>query len=361
MGKNIENMLSNKKSSSQFLREREEAERQKLRKMIYGDSSEENTPQKRGGGGKKGADDDDHSQGSQNQEKVLRITRTFKNKGKEYTRTEVVRKPLVIEAYIKVRETKDENFIRQFATIDDSVKEEMKKEKRRIQEQLRRIKRNQEKEKQGVQIQKPTKKSKKQPKKADLKLKCGACGGTGHMKTNKACPRFVQDEFAPPGSINVAMTEKDEEELGKDLLDVEKDEELVNIEGTKMKVSTKVFKHMEDVKRKTMIIKVPKNLKQQQSAAQSAASKRRRAGTVEHCDYLSTKNKYKSSKRRRTDPYISLASFLEEVHLELRKMDEAQQFLQPVNPKKIRDYHEKVSNPMDLQTVRENIQQKKYR
>merc|ERR1712083_423497 len=73
---------------------------------------------------------------------VLRITRTFKNaQGKEYTRTELVRKPLVIETYVKVRNTKNEQFIRQFATSDDQIKEEMKKEKRRIQEQLRRIKR----------------------------------------------------------------------------------------------------------------------------------------------------------------------------------------------------------------------------
>lgn len=53
-----------------------------------------------------------------------------------------MRKPLVIETYVKVRETKDEAFIRQFATLDDNAKEEMKKEKRRLQEQLRRIKRN---------------------------------------------------------------------------------------------------------------------------------------------------------------------------------------------------------------------------
>lgn len=59
---------------------------------------------------------------------------------------EVVRKPQVIDTYVKIRSTKDDNFIRQFATLDDAQKEEMKREKRRIQEQLRRIKRNQERE-----------------------------------------------------------------------------------------------------------------------------------------------------------------------------------------------------------------------
>lgn len=62
---------------------------------------------------------------------------------------EVVRKPAVVDAYVKIRTTKDEGFIKQFAVVDDAQKEEMKREKRRIQEQLRRIKRNQEKERSG--------------------------------------------------------------------------------------------------------------------------------------------------------------------------------------------------------------------
>ncbi|KAH8321112.1 hypothetical protein KR067_009451, partial [Drosophila pandora] len=68
------------------------------------------------------------------------------NDGKEYTRVETVRRQPVIDAYIKIRTTKDEQFIKQFATLDEQQKEEMKREKRRIQEQLRRIKRNQERE-----------------------------------------------------------------------------------------------------------------------------------------------------------------------------------------------------------------------
>lgn len=41
MGKNIENMLANKKTSSQLSREREEHERQELRKILMGDGNEE--------------------------------------------------------------------------------------------------------------------------------------------------------------------------------------------------------------------------------------------------------------------------------------------------------------------------------
>merc|ERR1719412_1489035 len=117
-------------------------ERKNLMKiMSEGQSNSQNTPTK----GKK--DDDENSNGDNSIPKVLKITRTYKHPdGRLYTRTEIVRKPIVIDTYVKIRNTKDEAFIKQFATLDEAAKEEMKKEKRRIQEQLRRIRRNEERE-----------------------------------------------------------------------------------------------------------------------------------------------------------------------------------------------------------------------
>ena len=66
-------------------------------------------------------------------------------------------------------------------------------------------------------------------------------------------------------------------------------------------------------------------------------------------------------KRRRADPLITFASYLEKVVGDLRQMDEALQFLQPVNPKKVPDYLDKIHRPMDLQTIRENIGEKLYK
>merc|ERR1719341_1923757 len=229
MGRNIEKMLANKKTSNQFLMEREEAERQKLHKDMMnskGDSAED-----------KGRSDGVESS------QVLRITRTFRNQqGREFTRTELVRKAMVIETYVKVRNTKDDTFIRQFASMDDQVKEEMKKEKRRIQEQLRRIKK------------------KKEKMKPDLKLKCGACGNVGHMKTNKACSHFQGEEFEGInlGSRNVAMTREDEERMEMKIED-DSDENLVNVDGTKIKFSEKILKHAEEIKRKSMQLKILKH------------------------------------------------------------------------------------------------------
>ena len=361
MGKSIENMLANKKSSSQILREREEMERKNLMKiMSEGKGNNPNTPTKR----KK--DDDEDSNEDSSVGKVMKITRTYKHPdGKIYTRTEIVRKPIVIDTYIKIRNTKDETFIKQFATLDEAAKEEMKKEKRRIQEQLRRIRRNEEKERLGltgpIKSQKDLMNAKKKLKqKPDLKLKCGACGETGHMKTNKACPKFVE-EFAENDAqpLTVAMTEKAEEEKERRLQEMDETEQLVNVDGTKVRVSGKVVKHVEELRRETMTLKIPKKQLREAQKEARKESKRRRAGTVEHCDYLKNK-RYQNIKRRRTDPLISFASYLEVIHNQLRVMDEALQFLQPVNPKKVPDYLDKIQRPMDLQSIRENIQQKKY-
>ncbi|KPJ18499.1 Transcription initiation factor TFIID subunit 1 [Papilio machaon] len=260
MGKNLENMLANKKTTEQLSLEREEAERAELRKMILGQS--EKKPQ---------INQNDQQQTS-NQGRVLRIVRTFRNpSGQRYTRVELVRKAAVIEAYTKIRSTKDEAFIRQFATMDETQKEEMKREKRRIQEQLRRIKRNQERErlagnvtvpapfpgnfdnskmstsssmdmsssspgltllgqiKQEADLQTPSR-HRRAKLKPDLKLKCGACGQVGHMRTNKACPLYS-------GSLSAPLSpEHDEPPPDPD------DDDLGYVDGTKLTLPSKLIK-----------------------------------------------------------------------------------------------------------------------
>lgn len=73
----------------------------------------------------------------------------------------------------------------------------MKREKRRIQEQLRRLKRNQEKEKLGI-VNNRRRKVKMKP---DLKMKCGACG--------QVSPRFLlfihQDTSRVPDSSSIEI------------------------------------------------------------------------------------------------------------------------------------------------------------
>lgn len=348
MGKNIENMLANKKTSSQLSREREEHERRELQKMmLLGDASCSQDRPKKEKPRAPGEEEDSCSQpplaGAGQAGRVLKIYRTFKNNdGKEYTRVELVRKTAIIDTYVRIRTTKDDAFIKQFATPDEHQKEEMKREKRRIQEQLRRLKRNQEKEKLGI-VNNRRRKVKMKP---DLKMKCGACGQVGHMRTNKACPLY--QNATPVAPMAVALTEEQEEEYEKQIFS--EDEELVNVDGTKVKLSAKIVKHAEEVKRRSLLLKVPKDA--------VSSRKRRRAGTVTHCDYLSRHGK--TANRRRTDPVVTLSTMLEEILNEMRVLPDVQPFLFPVSSKSVPDYFRIITRPMDLQTIRENLRQKKY-
>lgn len=87
--------------------------------------------------------------------------------------------------------------------------------------------------------------------------------------------------------------------------------------------------------------------------------KRRRAGTVTHCDYLS-RHTAKTTNRRRTDPVVTLSTLLEEILNEMRELADVQPFLFPVSSKTVPDYYNIISRPMDLQTIREALRQKRY-
>ncbi|XP_028321728.1 transcription initiation factor TFIID subunit 1 isoform X2 [Gouania willdenowi] len=357
MGKNIENMLQNKKTSSQLSREREEQERKELQRMLMGEESDrDNKGRKERRKGLSSSlstgshkDDDTSSVTSLNSSATgrrrLKIYRTFKDEdGKEYVRCETVRKAAVIDAYTRIRTTKDDDFIKKFALFDEQHREEMRKERRRIQEQLRRLKRNQEKDKfKGP----PEKKAKKMKERPDLKLKCGACGAIGHMRTNKFCPLYYQTN-APP-SNPVAMTEEQEEELEKTVIHND-NEELIKVEGTKIVLGKQLIESADEVRRKSLVLKFPKQ--------QLPQKKKRRVGSAVHCDYLN--KPHKAIHRRRTDPMVTLSSVLESIINDMRDHPNTYPFHTPVNAKVVKDYYKIITRPMDLQTLRENVRKRMY-
>ncbi|KAM4546900.1 transcription initiation factor TFIID subunit 1 isoform 4-T4 [Fundulus diaphanus] len=354
MGKNIENMLQNKKTSSQLSREREEQERKELQRMLMGEESDNKGRKDRRKGLSSALsisshkDDDTSSVTSLNSSATgrrLKIYRTFRDEdGKEYVRCETVRKAAVIDAYTRIRTTKDDEFIRKFALFDEQHREEMRKERRRIQEQLRRLKRNQEKDKiKGP----PEKKSKKVKERPDLKLKCGACGAIGHMRTNKFCPLYYQTN-APP-SNPVAMTEEQEEELEKTVIHND-NEELIKVEGTKIVLGKQLIESADEVRRKSLVLKFPKQ--------QLPPKKKRRVGSAAHCDYLN--KPHKAIHRRRTDPMVTLSSVLEGIINDMRDHPNTYPFHTPVNAKVVKDYYKIINRPMDLQTLRENVRKRMY-
>lgn len=357
MGKNIENMLQNKKTSSQLSREREEQERKELQRMLMGEESDRDNKGRKDR--RKGLssslstsshkDDDTCSVTSLNSAtgRRLKIYRTFRDEdGKEYVRCETVRKAAVIDAYLRIRTTKDDDFIRKFAVFDEQHREEMRKERRRIQEQLRRLKRNQEKDKFKGPPEKKAKKAKERPD-LKVKLKCGACGAIGHMRTNKFCPLYYQTN-APP-SNPVAMTEEQEEELEKTVIHND-NEELIKVEGTKIVLGKQLIESADEVRRKSLVLKFPKQ--------QLPAKKKRRVGSAVHCDYLN--KPHKSIHRRRTDPMVTLSSVLESIINDMRDHPNTYPFHTPVNAKVVKDYYKIITRPMDLQTLRENVRKRLY-
>uniref|UniRef100_A0A914Z2E8 Transcription initiation factor TFIID subunit 1 n=1 Tax=Panagrolaimus superbus TaxID=310955 RepID=A0A914Z2E8_9BILA len=146
--------------------------------------------------------------------KKLKIVRTFRDSnGHKAIRSEVISNPKIIDAYIKIRTTKDIQFIKEYSYNDEIFKKENRKKIRRYQDQLRRIKRNEERRKLGI-IQKPCGgqplKDKKPPK--EFTMKCSSCGGIGHMKTNKNCPFYSESGYhqAKPTIGQLIKNETDE-------------------------------------------------------------------------------------------------------------------------------------------------------
>ncbi|XP_015772967.1 PREDICTED: transcription initiation factor TFIID subunit 1-like [Acropora digitifera] len=308
LGKNLESMLANKKTSMQLTHEEEEAERRELQKLLSDDK-----PCKESVSG---------AIFCLKCQTIIKCTRHF----------------LILyfsTTKFNVSQIRRESFIccrAQFASVDEIHKEEIRREKRRIQEQLRRIKRNQEKEK----LQ-PVKKKKEKP---PNNLKCGACGAIGHMRTNKNCPNYQE---ANPASVVVAMTD---EQVAEEELNMPQDD-LVKVEGTKITLGKAFLDQTNELKRKSLVLRFPKE----------SVRKKRRSGVM-HCDYL--KKPRKSVNRRRANPEVALQVVFEGILNKMKDVDETWPFHHPVSAKGVPDYHRIVKIPMDLQTMRENLRKCKY-
>ncbi|XP_034234543.1 transcription initiation factor TFIID subunit 1-like [Thrips palmi] len=370
MGKIVEKLISNGRSYNEVCTEREEREREELVKMMMEDNAQKQSQLK----DKHKKQDKKQIHNGPRPDRVLKINRTFRDSnGKEYTRVEFVRKSSVIDIYLKIRGTKDEAFISQFAALESAEKQKILKEKREIERQLLRLKQQESKlsskqdssstssetisnnrltEEYGTlgdrnnSLQSHSKGLMGPPSrkvlnsKLDAKRRCGACGNPGHKRGNKVCPQYC-------GPVNVAMTEEEEEEYQRQM-NVD-DQNLVNVDGTKLKLSVKLIKRAEEMKKKTLVLRVPKDI----------VRKRKRPVADTHCDYLENKFQ-RTTNRRRVDPLVVLSNAFELILNEIRDLPDSDPFHFPVNTKTYPHYTTFVSRPMDLQTIRGNLRKRKY-
>lgn len=391
--------------------ENEEKERQDLKRMVHGDATnkgdkdkKEATAEERKNVSKIGEDlaaSASKISGITANQK-LKIYRTMKNPdGTESTRVEVVTRPQLIEAYTRIRMTKDENFIEVYAQMDEQFKEERRKQKRRLQDQLRRIRRNEERGKTSHTQQRVVEK-KPIPIKPNLqKMRCSACHGTGHMKTNKNCPLYGKDPLKTPGKDGGSGTSDGDDEPSS------LTGELVAVEGTKVKISRKVINsHEQSGKKKKSKSGLPRHLgdeagrkrgedsigssdagdgtsppmlvKQEReqefdsdfdqpmtptirprlNAGAGTGSVKRRASTLPEEDYL--QGPHKSVQRIRADPKVTMGTLLTEIVNELKTIPGSEHLMFAVNAKKVKDYYDIIKNPMDLQKIKSKIADNKY-
>ncbi|PAA82498.1 hypothetical protein BOX15_Mlig009081g3 [Macrostomum lignano] len=332
--------------------------------------------------------------------KVLRITRRFRKPDGTgfYTRTELVRQPAVIEIYSRIRSTKSDEFIRQF--LGDYGGGGGSGGPAR---QLTRMASSESlgggdaaDSATGASSKKPTKTKVMTP--ALTKMKCGACGQLGHMRTNKECPMYIKKgSGAAAGTPSKPSGSSQQLQQQPQLIDelsqqsqqsqqsqhsvtnasqAEDEASLSQVDGTKLKLSAKVLNYVPPIepppasvtKKKQSSLKSAtasataksKKLSKKSSlAAAEAAVSAASVGSTLSDDYLA-KPALKRRNRRRVDPQVALTSLLEDVFDKIKAVKNSQDFLNPVSEKEYPHYYQIIKQPMDLLTMKERLQKNLY-
>ncbi|KAI0697678.1 atypical/TAF1 protein kinase [Cytidiella melzeri] len=134
------------------------------------------------------------------QRRVLRIKRLVNGEW----RTEIVRDAAVINAYVKKRQLIEEENTTADALAPTGDAEKDKRAKKRLEEEIARMKKNQERRlhRKNAKIVKEggTPLQLNRTVKPDTTRRCGHCGQMGHMKTNRKCPRWAEFNSGNPGA-----------------------------------------------------------------------------------------------------------------------------------------------------------------
>jgi len=128
----------------------------------------------------------------------LKRTRTIMNEdGRAAQVIDIITNPTevkqVLEKHKRQISSGSKRFAPHLSEEDEQKKILMKKEKRRLQEKMRRQKKIQLNQKFLQERYKQGSKDGTLPG-GNVTLKCGRCGMFGHMKTNKSCPVFIGDD-----------------------------------------------------------------------------------------------------------------------------------------------------------------------
>ncbi|ORX92912.1 hypothetical protein K493DRAFT_408629 [Basidiobolus meristosporus CBS 931.73] len=193
-------------------------------------------------------DDDLSVSGVGSQNKLLVIKRLVRDKNGETSwQSEVVKDPVVMNAYLRQRQLIEEQTtsVEMLEPTDDEEKN--RRMKKRIQDHLATLKRNQERRLARAKAREATLSSLKSnsilssstPTKSgkNLPRRCGNCGQLGHMKTNKKCPKY---NSANNSGVSTPIPIGDQNDLIQD------DEPSIRVEGTRISIPKHVIQKVSD-------------------------------------------------------------------------------------------------------------------
>ncbi|CAG8728346.1 2856_t:CDS:2, partial [Acaulospora colombiana] len=243
-----------------------------------------------------------------------------------WTKT-LVTDPSVINAYVRHRQLIEEQAMSAELLEPTNDEEKNKRLKKRIQDQLAKLRRNQERRQQRKTAREAAKAAATaentptpflKDKKTETSRRCGNCGQTGHMKTNKKCPRYglnsVMDvPSSPAAGPSTSSANTQDTSL------------IVKVGGNKISIITK-------------------------PAVEKASSKNSRSSSEssKHKRHAPDVDSTGDRKRKRT---FSLVNVIAEILKKLWETESAQPFHQPVTDQLAPDYKDIIKNPIDLSTI----------
>lgn len=167
---------------------------------------------------------------------------------------------------------------------------------------------------------------------------CGECGAFGHMRTNKICPLFEEDEFRAPKKAP------------------RRSKPVQEAEGTKLTMSRR---EIQPSRTKA------KFSKRRIAEAQAATRDRNRKNQYSAIDDNEYDEKYRPRMKRhragRGTAYMRWCEAVEkQIIEELEREEHASVFMHPVSKKDAPTYHLKITKPICLRHIRENLRKHGY-
>merc|ERR1712137_1264326 len=144
---------------------------------------------------------------------IKKVTRIPNHDGTITLRTEIIRDVDKVEDLLKkMKQSRQPNVKAHASAEEEQLKSKKRRERRRLQERLRRLKKNAEKQK-TLQERLINGEEDNLPQTTSVSLKCGACGMPGHMRTNRTCPVFSELKGTTKIRISTqALTENEGDE-----------------------------------------------------------------------------------------------------------------------------------------------------